>query len=66
MPVICPTHIDLKDIYTPLAVWSLTWRGWELIRIERPSRAIALCKPPEILVFPTHVHPQELEKELKT
>ncbi|NJO94105.1 MAG: hypothetical protein HC820_06625 [Hydrococcus sp. RM1_1_31] len=58
----CPS-IDLTDAYTLLAVWHFSWSGWQLIKVERPSRAIAYCQPPFTLAFPTSVKPDELAKK---
>lgn len=50
--------INLRDYFTPLAVWELQGKYWRLLRIERPPKAIILCqKSPKRLAFPTGINP---------
>ena len=53
--------IYLVDFFSLLAVWELNDEHcWELLSIERPKQAIALCKeqPSRRLVFPTGISPE--------
>ncbi len=53
--------IDLTDFFSLLAVWELNDEHcWELLSIERPKQAIALCReqPSRRLVFPTGISPE--------
>ena len=53
--------IDLTDFFNLLAVWELNDEHcWELLTIERPKQAIALCReqPSRRLVFPTGISPE--------
>ncbi|OWY64398.1 hypothetical protein B7486_47505 [cyanobacterium TDX16] len=51
--------IDLSDFFSLLAVWELQEQCWELIGIERPKQAKAICleKPSSRLLFPPSVSP---------
>jgi hypothetical protein len=52
--------IDLSDFSSLLAVWELQEQCWELIGIERPKQAKAICleKPSSRLLFPPSVSPE--------
>jgi hypothetical protein len=53
--------IDLTDFFSLLAVWELNDEHcWELLSIERPKQALALCKEQTSrrLVFPTGISPE--------
>lgn len=54
--------IDLTDGWSLLAVWEALDQGWQLVSIDRPKRAIALCRGGETerFVFPTHVDPNKV------
>jgi hypothetical protein len=53
--------IDLTDFFSLLAVWEINDEHcWDLLSIERPKQAIALCReqPLRRLVFPTVTSPE--------